>query len=262
MIWKDLDEKCIPDRVLPPSPTHSPPDLSILPEGDMDLDDGAGFSPQHASTFGNIEDDTWGSSHPNNGGNDEFWGNSPVGGENGGGWGAVDVASDGGGWGAVDVASDGGGWGAVGVPSDDNKRGVRDQDDLADSVKGQGGEDKSAEEGGWGSLTKERGVIADAWDDNNKEDAGGRWGGSATETSTGTEDGWGNEKGISKNGQNENCVADAQGGWERGAVETSTENGGFDGIKEARTVSDQRGWDSIPNDLAGMKCPFQITSNA
>ena len=78
LIWKDLDEKCIPDKVIPPSPTHSLPGLSTLPEGDMDLDDGAGFSPQHASN-GNDADDTWGSSLANNNGDDGAWGS--VGGE-------------------------------------------------------------------------------------------------------------------------------------------------------------------------------------
>ncbi|KAG0566264.1 hypothetical protein KC19_7G050700 [Ceratodon purpureus] len=92
VILKELDEKCIPDKALPPSPTHSLPGLSMLPGRDVDLDDGAGFSPPHASiTSNDIADDPWGSSpadnngndgewgssHPNKSGNDEGWGDSP-----------------------------------------------------------------------------------------------------------------------------------------------------------------------------------------
>lgn len=48
-ILKDLEDECIPDRFISSMPTLLPPHLHILPEGNLEFDDGAGFSPQRVS---------------------------------------------------------------------------------------------------------------------------------------------------------------------------------------------------------------------
>ncbi|KAG0566496.1 hypothetical protein KC19_7G068200 [Ceratodon purpureus] len=268
MILKELDEKCIPDKAIPPSPTHSLPGLSMLLGRDVDLDDGAGFSPQHASNSNDADDPwgsspadnngndgAWGSSHPNKSGDDEGWGDSPVAKKDGGGWGAVGAASDGnGGWGAVGATrDDNGGWGAVGAATDGN--GGWDEVNVNDRAMEQGEAVKSDEGGGWGSVT-EKGV-------NNEEDGG--WGGRVTETNTGNGDGWGSTvNGENRTNKDEDRQEDAEGGWGRGAAERSEEGGWGDvddGSDEGRsqpnvnsetgTVPVQSGWDIASNDVAG-----------
>lgn len=173
MIWKDLHEKCISDKVLPPSPPPSLPGLPTLPDGDVDLDDGAGFSPLHASN--DAVDDTWGSPHRNNGGDGVAWGDSPV------------------------VRDDDGGWGAVGKGNDSNEVDGYDQDNSTGASKELSGWSKPASErSGWGAMSDKEGSSRNAWDDFGKEDRHEGWGDGATEPIN--EGGWGslnNEEGMS-----------------------------------------------------------------
>ena len=248
-IWKDLDEKCIPDKIIPPSPTHSLPGIRILPDGDLDVDDGAGFSPQHAPN-GNDADDIWGSSNQNNNGDDGIWINSPIAGEDGGGWGDVGKASNG---------NDPGGWNQDGLGTD----GIKGQEELE-------------EHGAWGSSSKEKGTSGNAWDNKSKEDTQGGWeDGSA---GAGNEGGWGDEgdesdEGRSRpNGNDSNDGVKSKeinihsgqnsskdlGGWEssnHGGGNSST--WGSDPVQETGVG----GWSSVSTEIAGGEAWDSLTES-
>ncbi|XP_024396746.1 DNA-directed RNA polymerase V subunit 1 [Physcomitrium patens] len=211
MIWKDLHEKCISDKVLPPSPPPSLPGLPTLPDGDVDLDDGAGFSPLHASN--DAADDTWGSPHRNNGGDGVAWGDSPV------------------------VRDDDGGWGAVGKGNDSNEVDGYDQDNSTGASKELSGWSKPASErSGWGSMSDKEGSSRNAWDDFGKEDRHEGWGDGATEPIN--EGGWGslnNEEGTTSGAK---CSSD----WGTNAVQ-EIGDGGWDAV--SIEVPEGDGWDSL-----------------
>ncbi|KAG0558779.1 hypothetical protein KC19_10G053800 [Ceratodon purpureus] len=241
-ILKDLAEKCIPDQIIPLSPPPSLPGLRILPAGgDLDLDDGAGFSPQHAPN-GDNADDMWGSSKKTKNGDDGAWGDSPVATVDDGEWGSVGKASNG-----NDPA---GGW---------------DQDETGtDGIKEQ---EEVEEQDAWGSLSKEKNTSGGTWGETKNEEIQGGWEGGSSGVA-GNEGGWADEgdgsdegklqpDGDDRNDGVENKVhttknsSEGLGGWESGNQgEGNSTTWGTDPVQETGVGGWARGWGSGAPEVA------------
>lgn len=234
-IWKDLDEKCIPDKVVPYSPTHELPFLEVVPEGD--LDEGAGFSPQHA-TFDDNGGDTWGNENGDGGAD---WGSA---GEDAGAWGGAPTQA---------AADDG--WGnATNERGTSGGGGAWDDLDAGEAKAGDDGDDD-----GWGAASPAKKSNGDACGasssaEKNKEDA---WGAPETAKESDEADGWGDD--ATDNGGG--CGADAPETGDRGAdaaktseqgapAPTTTGNGGaWDDAP--KTGNGGGGWDDAPAENGG-----------
>lgn len=163
-ILKDLAGKCIPDKIIPPSPTRSLPDLHVSC-GDMETDFQGGFSPRN-SPDGTAWDDV--------GNNDDGWGTAtekkgidgriPT--ENDGGWGdSSPTSKDAGGWdnwanspqdgkdqGDTDTATaKGDAWGSTVKETQQNGR----RDNAAKTSSGWDAIEE-ADEGGWGTVNTQK----------------------------------------------------------------------------------------------------------
>lgn len=92
MIWKDLYEKCILDKVFLFLLFFLFLGLFILFDGDVDLDDGVGFLLLYV--LNDVVDDIWGLFYWNNGGDGVVWGDFLVVRDDDGGWGVVGKGND------------------------------------------------------------------------------------------------------------------------------------------------------------------------
>ena len=191
LLWRDLHDKCIPDKEVPPSPTHELPDLqNTWRDNNMDVDN-IEFSPQREPVEDMVENDNWGNVGPNDTGTNtskDEWGeatpNQTQDGENQsgeGGWSGIqkltensapteDTKDAAAGWGETQNSTkideeNGGQWSGWGKPAAnciDKQGGVKVVSFEGGERNNRGTED--AAQGGWGSVATEENAGGGGWD--------------------------------------------------------------------------------------------------
>ena len=199
LIWKDLHEKCIPDAVIPPSPSHELPDLQKASRDNAEFDDyQSGFSPRQ-SPIGNDEDDpddNWAGLEISGSGGQE-WGDSPKANDDDvGGWNNTTKTS------TANKGTDQGGWDSLDKPTEDCADGWGDKDtgSKKKTTSGDGWESMAKEsgQGGWDDVAAET-KSGSGWESMAKESGQGGWDNVAAETKSGG--GWGEDNGgLDENG--------------------------------------------------------------
>ena len=221
-----MHDKCIPDKEVPPSPTHELPDLqNTWRDNNMDVDD-IEFSPRREPVEDMVANDNWGNVGPSDtGGRNDDWGtntskdewggatpNQTQDGENQpgeGGWGDIqkqtensapteDTKDAAAGWGEIQNQTqideeNGGQWSGLDKPAEnciDIQGGVKVVSFEGGERNNRGAEDAAQE--GWGSVATAENAGGGGWDKVDKLRVDGTLQGSG-------EEGWGKSINGKKN---------------------------------------------------------------